>query len=150
MFSLTSFYCGSKWLWICTYMLVSDFMFKSKVSSSICRNEIYLNSNSSWKLLPAMIWYNLSYIYTSWKVSKYGVFSGLYFPAFGLNTPYLSVFSLNVGKYGPEKTPYLHTFHAVLKEEKTIAWLNWCIWVYRIYCRKYQFTFIRQNIYKIV
>ena len=31
------------------------------------------------------------------------VFSGLYFPAFGLNT----------GKYGPEKTPHLDSFHAV-------------------------------------
>ena len=32
-------------------------------------------------------------------------YSGLYFPAFGLNTErysYLSVFSPNVGKYGPE------------------------------------------------
>ena len=34
---------------------------------------------------------------------KYGVFSGLYFP----------VFRPNIGKYGPEKTPYLDTFHAV-------------------------------------
>ena len=40
---------------------------------------------------------------TGWKVSKYGVFSAPYFPAFGLNT----------GKYGPEKTPYLDTFHTV-------------------------------------
>ena len=37
------------------------------------------------------------------KVSKYGDFSGPYFPLFGLNA----------GKYGPEKTPYLDTFHAV-------------------------------------
>ena len=37
--------------------------------------------------------------FTSWKVSKYGVISGLYFPVFGLNT----------GKYGPEITPYLDT-----------------------------------------
>ena len=31
------------------------------------------------------------------------------------DTKYLSVsvFSLNAGKYGPEKTPYLDTFHAV-------------------------------------
>ena len=29
------------------------------------------------------------------------------------DTPYLSVFSPNVGKYGPEKTPYLDTFHTV-------------------------------------
>ena len=34
---------------------------------------------------------------TAWKVSKYGDFSGPYFPVFG-----------------PEKTPYLSTFHAVL------------------------------------
>ena len=27
--------------------------------------------------------------------------------------PYFPVFSLNTGKYGPEKTPYLDTFHAV-------------------------------------
>ena len=30
-------------------------------------------------------------------------FSGPYFPAFGLNTEYLSAFSPNAGKYGPEK-----------------------------------------------
>ena len=29
------------------------------------------------------------------------------------DTPYLSVFGPNAGKYGPEKTPYLDTFHAV-------------------------------------
>ena len=38
------------------------------------------------------------------KVSKYGAFSGPYFP----------VFELNTGKYEPEKTPYLDTFHALL------------------------------------
>ena len=37
------------------------------------------------------------------EVSKYVVFSG----------PYLPVFSPNTGKYGPETTPYLDTFHAV-------------------------------------
>ena len=30
-------------------------------------------------------------------------------------TSYLSVFSPNAGKNGPEKTPYLDTFHALLK-----------------------------------
>ena len=30
-------------------------------------------------------------------------FSGPQFPAFGLNTPYLTVFSPNVAKYGPEE-----------------------------------------------
>ena len=32
-----------------------------------------------------------------------------------LHCVYLSVFSPNAGKYGPEKTPYLDTFHAVLQ-----------------------------------
>ena len=40
---------------------------------------------------------------TAWKLSRYGVFSGPCFP----------VFSPNTGKFGPEKTPYLDTFHAV-------------------------------------
>ena len=44
----------------------------------------------------------------AYKVSKYRVFSGPYFPVFGLNTEVP-----NTGKYGPEKTPYLDTFHAV-------------------------------------
>ena len=48
-------------------------------------------------------------------MSKYGVLSGPYFPAFGLNTERydLFVFSRNAGKYGPGKTPYLDTFHTV-------------------------------------
>ena len=48
-------------------------------------------------------------------MSKYGVISGPYFPAFGPNTErsYLSVFSPNAGKYGTEITPYLDTFYAV-------------------------------------
>ena len=43
---------------------------------------------------------------TSWKVPKYGVISGPYFPVFGLNT----------GKYGPENPPYLDTFYAVRED----------------------------------
>ena len=40
-------------------------------------------------------------------------YEGLHFPAFGLNTKYLSVFSPNAGKYGPEITLFLDTFHAL-------------------------------------
>ena len=60
-----------------------------------------------------MIWQKVIAIITAWKVSKYGVISDPYFPAFELNTKYLSVFSPNAGKYGPEITPYLDTFYAV-------------------------------------
>ena len=48
-------------------------------------------------------------------MSKYGVISGPYFPAFGMNTDRYSVFIPNAGKYGPEITPYLDTFHVVYR-----------------------------------
>ena len=44
-------------------------------------------------------------MYTAWKVSKYGVVSGMHFP----------VFSPNTGKYGPEITPNLDTFYIVVQ-----------------------------------
>ena len=40
------------------------------------------------------------------------------------DTPYLSVFSLNKGKYGPEKSLYMGTFHAV----KPILRVTCCRW----------------------
>ena len=60
-------------------------------------------------LLPIILFFFLSFwsflkVSTACKVFKYGVFSGPYFPGFGLNA----------GKYGPEKTPHLDTFHAVI------------------------------------
>ena len=60
-------------------------------------------------------------------MSKYGVISSPYFPVFGLNTEiygvWFFVLSLNTGKYGPEKTPYLGTFHAV-KTAWSSSWKN--------------------------
>ena len=38
-------------------------------------------------------------------------------------TPYLSIISPRAGKYGPEKTPYLDTFHAV-GISQTFKWLS--------------------------
>ena len=55
-------------------------------------------------------------INTAWKMSKYGVFLTTIFPHSywtWRDTPYLSVFSPNAGKYGLEKAPYLDTFHVV-------------------------------------
>ena len=71
--------------------------------------------------------HNINIILTTWKVPIYGVISGPYFPVFGLNTeiywkvskygiisgPYFPVLQENAGKYRPEITPYLDTFHAV-------------------------------------
>ena len=59
-------------------------------------------------------------------MSKYGVFSGPYFPAFGMNTERYEVsllFSPNAGKYSPGKTPYSDTFHAVLVTNTLILML---------------------------
>ena len=44
-------------------------------------------------------------------MSKYGVISGPYFPVFS---------PTNTGKYGQEITPYLETFHAVLRLWKSL------------------------------
>ena len=51
------------------------------------------------------------------KVFKYGVISGPYFFAFGLNTEIYSVFRPNKGKNGLEITPYLDTFIDVKREK---------------------------------
>ena len=66
----------------------------------------------------------LSITLTAWKLSKYGVFSGSYFPAFGLNTERHSVSHCIQSKCGKirtvwkiwkiqQKLRYLDTFHAV-------------------------------------
>ena len=70
------------------------------------------------------------------KVSKYEVISGPYFP----------VFSLNTGKYGPEKIPYLDTLHALnftMKETFAVSCLS-----YNQTIRDYKLT-TRTAIYEI-
>ena len=73
---------------------------------TIVHSDLYLqtfpNSVVKWNICVSFR-FRVREIDTVRKVSKYGVFSGPYFPAFGLNT----------GKYGLEKTPYLDTFHTV-------------------------------------
>ena len=89
-------------------------------------------------LLMFRLFSSLRIFSTAWKVSKYGVFSDPYFPAFGLNTEsiqYLSVFSRNAGTYRPEKTPYLDTFHAVFL-------LNIFKWKMRFRIKKILNTFL--------
>ena len=54
------------------------------------------------------------------------------------DTKYLSVFSPNAAKYGPEKTPYLDTFHAVViimcqeKRSKPLWNKNWSLFNERL------------------
>ena len=52
-------------------------------------------------------------------MSKYGVFSGPYFP----------VFSPITGKYGPEKTTYLYTFHTVDRRKKKVTGTMIALWI---------------------
>ena len=53
---------------------------------------------------------------------KYGVFSGPYFPAFGLNT----AFSPNVGKYGPEKNSVFGHFSHSDELNEQSRQCPWC------------------------
>ena len=73
------------------YLIWSSGLFKNQ------KSELLFKSCCSCK--KYMLW-----SYSAWIVSKYRVFS----------SPYLPVFSPKTGKYGPEKTLYLDTFHAVL------------------------------------
>ena len=73
--------------------------------------------SSSWSrgFLSSLLEFSLAC--TVWNMSKYEVFYGPYFPAFGLNTERCFV-SLPIqsecGKIRTRKTPYLDTFHAVM------------------------------------
>ena len=42
--------------------------------------------------------------------------------------PYIFAFSLNTAKYGPEKTPYLNTFHTVTKSLNHVLILHYWLW----------------------
>ena len=76
---------------------------------------IYWRIAIPYQLVFHKVFFFIKYSNTAWKVSNYGVFSGPYFLAFGLNTEryVFSVFSLNARKYGPKKALNLNTFHAV-------------------------------------
>ena len=72
-----------------------------QIADSITNVVLRMTWNSLASFIFKQIWIAT---FTAWKMSKYGLFPGPYFP----------VFSPNTGKYGPEKTPYLDTFHVVI------------------------------------
>ena len=92
---------------------------------------------SQWQRFPwtCVIWI-IPKLNTAWKVSKYGFFSGPYFPALGLNTERYFVVSLRIQsecrKIRTRKTPYLDTFHTVkslyndVKNSHCILWIILC------------------------
>ena len=78
--------------------------FQKKIIKSLWKIfQIYFRGESQYLIRSCLKVVIISPI-IAWKVSKYGVISGPYFPVFGLNT----------GKYGPEISPYLDTFHALV------------------------------------
>ena len=79
---------------------------------------------------------------TVWKVSKYRDFSGPYYPAFGLNTQHLSVLIPNAGKYGPEKPPYLNTFHSVCDTPLLLIHFHQCPTFYVYFIKVYRPLFL--------
>ena len=54
--------------------------------------------------------------------------------AYNTKCPYSELFSPNAEKYGPEKAPYLDTFHAVqdlmLKQNTIWSFLQWLILIF--------------------
>ena len=62
--------------------------------------------------------------FTAWKVSKYGVISGSYFPVFGLNK---SPYSVRIQENMDKITLYLDTFHAVISFLKLLAYRHMTI-----------------------
>ena len=62
------------------------------------------NIREKWELELMFEKILLRIIITAWKVSKYGVFSGPYFPGFGLNTEIYSVSLRNQSEYWKIRT----------------------------------------------
>ena len=95
------------------------FSFLIKWHASIC-NFVRKGSSTGAFLSVLRNFYNnlfyrtirATYSATAWKVSKYGVISGPYFPVFGLNAEIYGV-NNSVRNNGTEITPYSDTFHAV-------------------------------------
>ena len=77
----------------------------TKMFSKIKLNEILPHASLTWIRMLKETWTSTKSVSISWreKCPNTDFFSG----------PYFSVFGLNTEKYGPQKTSYLDTFHAV-------------------------------------
>ena len=78
------------------YLFYHFFTFRSRLSR-------ILDWGRQWKTGNNTLKKNLPHRIALREKYPYSEFPGPYFPTFGLNTHYLSVFSPNVEKYGPEK-----------------------------------------------
>ena len=66
-------------------LFIWDKIFKSGLNNFCGRQFLKIYLDHSWILCP------ICFLFTTWKVSKYGVISGPYFSVFGLNTERYSV-----------------------------------------------------------
>ena len=108
-------------LWRCTGLQINFFLMPLKSLSYVKhpQDRILLTEQIKWVSIWEEYWLLLilrngllKIPITTWKVSKYGIYSGPYFP----------IFKLNTGKCGPEKTPYLETFHTVYILYCKVVW----------------------------
>ena len=95
----SEFSAGRSWLFvfrdILRYIIRLNFFLQQKWETKC------FGRNRRWVTIRFMVGSKLGIV---WKVSKYKVISGSYFP----------VFTPSAGKYGPEITPYFDTYHVVL------------------------------------
>ena len=101
-------------------------MFDRIVNTSLSR----ANCKKKGKLWDSSLAFREVLASTEWKVSKYGVFSGPYFP----------VFSPGAGKCRPGKTPYLDTFHAL---EYPSTYFHWTLMLV-LTCQSLSFKTVRK------
>ena len=80
--------------WVLYIKLTSENIFWQNICFFIASSQANNDMFSIWNAINKVLYCHIAI--SAWKVSKYGVFSGPYFPAFG-----------------QEKTPYIDTFHAV-------------------------------------
>ena len=95
--------------------------------------------------------------FTPWEVSKYDVFSGPYFPVFGLNlrihseyrkirtekTPYLDTFTQCLSNYYQKQLPEVFCEKRFLKifANFTVKHLCWCLFLMKVFFCKICETF---------
>ena len=89
------------------------FIFRSD-HSPVTQSLIFILLN----IKTTVVYFRLIFKFTAWKVFKCRVLSGPYFPIFIYLPPYgflmfSEVRKVNMGKYQPEKTPYLDTSSSI-------------------------------------
>ena len=81
------------------------------LSFPILLTQIFFLKNPFWLYTTWRLYLNIWKLYTAWNLSKSGVFSGPYFPAFGLNA---ETYSVSFSIQSEEETLCLDIFHSVI------------------------------------